>query len=101
LGASLDTALEDCNQALRLDGDNDFIFDARGFVELRMGLLKDAIADYQLALQRNPKLPSALFGRGIAELRSGDAARGQADIAMAETVGPGTAKNFERYGVTP
>lgn len=84
-----------------LNASNDFTFDARGFVKLRMGLLKDAIADYQLALERNPKLPSALFGRGVAELRSGDAARGQADIALAETVQPGTAKNFERFGITP
>jgi hypothetical protein len=66
-----------------------------------MGLLSEAIADYQRALQRNPKMPSALFGRGIAELRSGDAARGHADIAMAEAVRPGTTKDFERYGVVP
>ena len=101
IGKGLDGALDDCNQALKLNADKDFIFDARGFVKLRMGEFRDAIADYGVALQRNPNLPSALFGRGVAELRLGEAGRGQADIAAAEAMKPGTTKYFEKYGIKP
>ena len=101
IGTGLNTALEDCNQALKLNADRDFAFEARGFVKLRMGQYQEAIADYGLALQRNASLPSALFGRGVAELRMGNAARGQADIAAAEAIKPGTTKYFEKYGIVP
>ena len=101
LGDALNAAMDDCNQALRLNAEKDFVFDARGFVKLRMGAYREAIADYGVALQRNSNLPSALFGRGVAELRLGDAGRGQADIAAAEALQPGTAKHFAKYGIVP
>ena len=65
------------------------------------GKYQEALADYGRALQKNPKLASALLGRGIAELRTGSAARGQADIAAAEAAKPGIVQRFGRYGVTP
>jgi tetratricopeptide (TPR) repeat protein len=66
-----------------------------------MGKYEEALADYDRALQRSPKLASALFGRGIVELRTGNAAGGQADIAAAEAAKPGIVKRFGRYGLTP
>ena len=101
MGSSLDNALDDCNEALKLKQDNAVTFDTRALVELRMGKYQEALADYERALQNSPKLASALFGRGIVELRTGNAARGQADIAAAEAAKPGIIQRFGRYGVTP
>jgi tetratricopeptide (TPR) repeat protein len=66
-----------------------------------MGKYQEALADYERALQKSPKLASALLGRGIVELRNGNAVRGQADIDAAENAKPGITQRFDRYGVTP
>ena len=42
-----------------------------------------AIADYEVVLKEDPGFPMALFGRGVARLRLGDKAGGDADIAAA------------------
>jgi tetratricopeptide (TPR) repeat protein len=46
-----------------------------------------AIADYDHALLLKPKYPTALFNRGLAKLRSGDKAGGDADIAASKAMG--------------
>jgi hypothetical protein len=42
-----------------------------------------------------------LFGRGVAAIRKGDRAGGQADIAAAMAIDPGIADLFALYGVRP
>ena len=42
---------------------------------LRLNRLDDALVDYDEALRRNQKLASSLYGRGLAKLKRGDAAR--------------------------
>ena len=73
--------------------------DSRGFVNLKMGQPRNAIADYDAALRINPKHPSALYGRGIAKLRIGNAAGGDGDIAAAKVIHPGIADEFASYGI--
>ncbi|MGA7674744.1 MAG: tetratricopeptide repeat protein [Rhizomicrobium sp.] len=46
-----------------------------------------AIADYDHALLLKPKYPTAMFNRGLAKLRSGDKAGGDADIAASKAMG--------------
>ena len=60
-----------------------------------MGL---AIADYNSALRIDPKLPTALYGRGLAELKKGNSAGGGADIAAAKTADPNIVEQFSHYG---
>ena len=43
----------------------------------------------------------ALFGRGIARLRGGDRAGGDAGIAAASTLDSGIAERYARHGVRP
>ena len=62
------------------------ILGSRGFVHLRLGRLDEAIADDDAALKLNPRLATALYGRGLARRRKGDQAGGDADIAAAEAV---------------
>jgi tetratricopeptide (TPR) repeat protein len=101
IGEELETALADCNAALRFNAGNAVTLDTRALVALRMGRYREAITDYDFALQRSPKLASALFGRGIAQIRTGNVESGRADIAAAERERPGMAARFARFGITP
>jgi tetratricopeptide (TPR) repeat protein len=63
------------------------------------GRLDAAIADYDAALRRDPKIAESLYGRGIARQRKGDTAGGDADIAAAKAVKPDIAEVMAKYGV--
>ena len=73
--------------------------DSRGLVHLKMGQVDAAIADYEFALRADPKLASALFGRGLAKLRKGDLSGSEADVAAAKTIQAGIGDHCARYGV--
>lgn len=64
-----------------------------------MGQPAAAIDDYSAALRINPKLASALYGRGLARLRMGDQAGSDADISAAKEIAAGIGDDFARYGV--
>jgi tetratricopeptide repeat protein len=64
-----------------------------------MGQWDAAIADYSSALRLAPRLASSLYGRGLAKLKKGDAADGDADIAAAKAIGAKIVEDFARYGV--
>ena len=97
LGA-LQAALEDCNRALQ--GATDAAtYDSRGLIYLKMGQLGAAIDDYSSALRSDPKLASAFYGRGLAKLKTGDKAGGDADILAAKTIQANIGDDFARYGV--
>jgi membrane associated rhomboid family serine protease/Flp pilus assembly protein TadD len=100
-GRELPLAVTDCTEALRIAPNDANIMDSRGFAYLRLSRLDDAVADYNEALGRNPKLASSLYGRGLAKLEKGDTAGGEADIAAAKAIQANIAEEFARYGVTP
>ena len=64
-----------------------------------MGQFDSAIQDYSSALRIEPKLASALYGRGLARLKKGDAAGGKADLAAAAKLERKIAENFSQYGI--
>jgi tetratricopeptide (TPR) repeat protein len=74
-------------------------FDSRGLTYLKMGQWDSAIADYNSALRINPKLPTALYGRGLAELKKGNSAGSSADITAAKTADSNIVDEFSHYGV--
>src|SRR5258708_24095473 len=78
----LEQALADCNEALRLESSANTL-EGRAAVYCKSGLFDKAIADYDAALKTNPKLAGPLYGRGIAKVRKGDVAGGNADTAAA------------------
>ena len=47
----------------------------------------------------NSKLPSALYGRGVAKARKGDKAGGSSDITAAKTMKSDIESEFSRYGI--
>jgi Flp pilus assembly protein TadD len=64
-----------------------------------MGEAGAAIEDFSSALHIDPKLASALYGRGLARLKNGDKAGGDADIVAAKAIRAGIDGDFMRYGV--
>ena len=74
-------------------------FDFRGLIYLKLGQLDFAIQDYNSALRIEPKMASALFGRGLARIKKGDTAGGNADVEAAKKLETKVADDFSSYGV--
>jgi hypothetical protein len=70
-------------------------------VHLRRGEFQAAFADYDAAVRGAPNQIGSRYGRGIARLRLGQTAAGQADIAAASARDPNIAARFAGYGVSP
>lgn len=75
--------------------------DSRGLVYLRLGRLGDAVRDYDSALAGNQYMADSLYGRGLAELRLGEKAGGEADLTGAERLDGNVAATFAKMGLTP
>lgn len=73
----------------------------RSLIGLRQGNLQAAIADDDAAIKLRPHGAYALYARGLAELREGSKADGQADLAAAEKLDGDVAGRFARMGLTP
>jgi tetratricopeptide (TPR) repeat protein len=74
-------------------------WDSRGMVNLKIGSVREAIADYDSALRINPKHASALYARGVAKLRSGNTEAGKRDIDAATSIKSNIAEEFATYGI--
>lgn len=64
-----------------------------------MGQFDSAIDDYDSALRSDPKLASALYGRGVAKLKKGNKTGSDADISAAKTIQARIGDQFARYGL--
>jgi TonB family protein len=83
VNAALDRALEACNRALESMPRVANILDSRALVYLRLGRLKEAQADYDLALKFRPHSADSLYGRGLVFARLGQSRSADADRAEA------------------
>jgi tetratricopeptide (TPR) repeat protein len=99
-GMSLQSALADCEAAIAKSPDMAAFLDSYGFVLLRLNRIDEAIAAYDKALARSPKLAPSLYGRAIAWARKGDKQKSEADAAAATAVDSGIRTRFEGFGVT-
>jgi tetratricopeptide (TPR) repeat protein len=104
-GQDLPKALEDCNAAFKSlgksTGTGARVLASRGLVRLRLGDYDKALADFNESLQRQPRDPWALYGRGVDEMRRGMTAQGQADIAAATALWAPIAQKYSSHGVVP
>jgi tetratricopeptide (TPR) repeat protein/predicted aspartyl protease len=105
LGQDLDTALNDCNIALKLSGKSApftaRILNSRGLVRLRRGEYDKSLADYDDSMKLNPKDAWVLYGRGIDKVRQGKSAEGEADMAAATALWPPIEDEFKSHGIAP
>jgi tetratricopeptide (TPR) repeat protein len=99
-GKELDIALADCDVAMRKDKTS-LTMQTRGLVLLRMDKLDEAIAQYTAAIKAQPRAARALYGRGLAELKKGQKAEGDADLAAALAIAPGLTAEYRRLGLAP
>ena len=99
-GQQLEAALADCNAALKLRPGTAAYLDSRGLVYLRKRDFDHAITDYGEALYARQD-PWSFYGRGVARLRSGDVAGGNADLAAARALDQNIAAEAAKYGIAP
>jgi tetratricopeptide (TPR) repeat protein len=98
-GKDLVKALADCDHALKLMPLSIAARETRGFIYLKLGDAAIAIAEYEAALRMDANRPLALYGMGLAKIRVGRKAEGEADRAAALVLNPAITREFSIYGV--
>jgi tetratricopeptide (TPR) repeat protein len=101
MGAALQSALEDCDAALKLRPDIGNMVDSRAFVLFRLGRYADALATYDRAIALIPRLAASLYMRGVTKHRLGKTTEGDADIAAAKAINAHVDREFTEAGITP
>ena len=97
----LDRALKNCDAALKSEPENTQWLDIRGFLHFQMHDYASAVADLDLVVKAKPRDAGALFIRGLAKLRTGDAEAGSADVKAAQRIDYHVAETYAVYGITP
>jgi tetratricopeptide (TPR) repeat protein len=97
-GILLDSALTDCNDALRMSPSSAAIMDSLGMTLLRLGRYDDAIKAYDKAIAGGTGAIS-LMGRSIAYAEKGDKSQSDADRKEALSQDPEIASRAQRYGL--
>tara|TARA_R110001606_G_scaffold74462_3_gene172557 strand:+ start:7706 stop:10648 length:2943 start_codon:yes stop_codon:yes gene_type:complete len=95
----LETALHDCDAALKLEPGEPAYLDSKAMVLLRMGRYQEAIEMYDQALKKSADFAVSQYGRGLAKIKSGDLAGGQADLKAAERLHPGISAEYKHMGL--
>lgn len=94
----LNAALWDCNTSLNLTTIPEAL-QLRGIIYLKMGRFERAILDFDRAMKLFPNSAQTLYARGIAKLKKGDKAVGDADIAAATAMKADVTTEFAIYDV--
>ncbi|MGE0426098.1 MAG: tetratricopeptide repeat protein [Reyranellaceae bacterium] len=101
-GGQRDLAIADLDRLIRSGPPRymaPFAFELRGLAHLLAGRFDAATSDFNVALGVKANEPIALYGRGLARQRSGDAVGGAADIAAAKAMDAGIEKRIAAYGL--
>jgi tetratricopeptide (TPR) repeat protein len=94
----IESALEDCRQALKLQPEAGSYLDSLGMVMLRLGRLDEALTAYDKAIAKRTGSAS-LMGRALVYARKGDRARAEIDKAEAVKLDPDAEERFAEYGL--
>ena len=100
-GVDLPLALKDCNAALSAQPHTPSFLDSRGLVRVRIGDYAKAIADYDEVLAADDKMAWSYYGRGIAKLRLGQKAGGEADVKKAAELASDLPDKAKELGIVP
>jgi tetratricopeptide (TPR) repeat protein len=103
-GVDLDHAMPYCDGAVAA-GRPSYALANRGLVELQLGNFRAALHDYNEALAdknyvKDAYCAHAIYGRGVARLRLGDAG-GADDLKYAQTLSYSASEEFEGVGLKP
>jgi Flp pilus assembly protein TadD len=94
----LDSALEDCREALRLDPSSKAATDSLAMALLKAGRLKEALSSYDKAIADDSGA-DAYMGRAIVRERLGDKAGAEADAVQARKLSPTIDDTFAGFGL--
>jgi lipoprotein NlpI len=83
-----DRAIQDFDQALRIDPNYADAFNNLGVAYAGKGQTNRAIEDFDHAIQLDPNYAIAIYNRGLALRNLGRAAEAEQDFTRARTVGP-------------
>jgi tetratricopeptide (TPR) repeat protein len=97
-GVMLESALQDCREALKLKPDNGPYFDSLGMVLLKLGKLDEALGAYNQAVAKSTGADS-LMGRAMVYARKGDRSHANADAVAARRLYPEIDADFAKYGL--
>lgn len=98
-GVALDWGLETCNRAITRDGTQSAYHANRGMIELRLGRLDAALADYDAAIAADARRADGYYGRALVRRRMGDAQGAAADRTEALAIDPGIPESYHQYGL--
>ncbi|HUW54784.1 MAG TPA: aspartyl protease family protein [Rhodanobacter sp.] len=96
----LDDALNDCRKAIRRDGKKPLYLDSLGMVQLRLGHYPESIKAYEQAVAQKPRVAWSRYGLGLAKIRNGQTAAGNADLVAARALDPEIEARAAKYGLT-
>jgi tetratricopeptide (TPR) repeat protein len=94
----LESALDDCRAALKLNPGAGAYLDSLGMVLLKLGKLDEALDAYNEAVAKDVGADS-LMGRAFVYLRKGDRVRADADASAARKLSPQIDEIFAGYGL--
>ncbi|HKC01880.1 MAG TPA: tetratricopeptide repeat protein [Sphingomicrobium sp.] len=95
---ALQSALEDCRKALRIDADSPSANESLGLVLLKLGKLKESLAAFDLAVAKKAGA-DAYMGRAIVRSKLGDAGGAHGDAGEAFKLRPDIDDTFAEYGL--
>lgn len=97
-GILLDLALDECHEALKREPDDGSYLDSVALVELRLGRVDQAIADYTQAIAKKGGAASYM-GRALAYARKGNAELSASDLKHALQLDPNEQTRFAEFGL--
>lgn len=100
----LDVGRKACDEALRTavdDEDKTAALDSRGVIGLRQKRWADALKDFSDAVALTPAEGRVMYGKGVAEMRLGKTAEGQADMKKGLSLFPPVAGIYRDFELWP
>jgi Flp pilus assembly protein TadD len=97
-GVELDVAENACRIAVRNSASSTF---SRGFLRFKQGRFEEAWEDFNNAYQENDTNGFPLYGRGVAAIRLGRQAEGEADVSRARAIEGDDLDGYVRAGLVP
>jgi tetratricopeptide (TPR) repeat protein len=98
-GRDLDQAEGLCTRAIAINDAGPYR-DSRGLARFKQGRFAEALADYDVALTRDPQSAHYLFGRALCLKRLGRDAESHAAAAQARALDPAIEQAYAGYGAT-
>ena len=81
-------AVDDCKDAVDEDGDDPLLRYFLGWARLRQGDASAARKAFDKSIELKPQLAWALYGRGLAQTKLGEAEKGRQDLEAARKLLP-------------